>query len=246
MKVALLGLQGDFDNNAGAGIQRYMFELYRKLKRSKNRDIDVEKTEITKLPVIGTGFSFSLKTFFLNLNEFDIVHHLMPPIVSYSRPKILRNNIVVTTVHDFYYYPKFHLEYNQLQNIPLKQKVWIKLIAGPASENILLSDYLIANSLQTKEEAKKLGFEKNKVFTINLGIDSRFFKSLKDRKENKIFKVGYLGGADLHKNLIFAINSMNLIKNDILPDLKVGVSITSQRNYIASLICPVETSCFLI
>ncbi len=225
MKVALLGLQGDFNNNAGAGIQKYMFNLYKNLKKLNEKHI--KKIEISKLPIIGTGFSFSLKTFFLNLNEFDIVHHLMP-LVSYSRPKILRNNIIVTTVHDFYFYPKIHLEYNQLQNISLKQKVWIKLISGPASENILLSDYLIANSSQTKYEAIKLGFEKNKVFTVNLGIDGRFSKGLKDKKENKIFKVGYLGGADLHKNLIFAINSMNLIKNN---NIKLELWGNSNRGY---------------
>ena len=213
MKVALLGLYGDFNSNAGAGIQRYMFELYKNLKTINDANFNVEKTEITKLPIIGTGFSFSFKTFFLNLNKFDIVHHLMP-IVSYSRPKIFRNNILITTAQDFHFYPKLHPEFNLMHNTPLKRKFWIKLIVIPAYKNILLSDYLIANSLQTKQEAIELGFKKNKIFTVNLGIDSRYFKEQGNKKISKIFKVGYVGRIDIYKNLSFAINSMNLIKND--------------------------------
>ena len=191
-----------------------MFNLYENLKKLDEKHI--EKIEITKLPIIGTGFSFSLKTFFLNLNKFNIIHHLMP-LTTYARPKILRDNILLTTVHDFYYYPDLHPELVDIKNIPVKERLWMNLITIPAAKNILLSDYLIADSLQTKEEAIKLGFEKNKIFAVNLGIDNRYFSDFPQQKNRqKTFILGYLGELNINKNLPFAINAVNIIKdNDI-------------------------------
>ena len=209
-----------------------MFNLYENLKKLDEKHI--EKIEITKLPIIGTGFSFSLKTFFLNLNEFDIVHQLMP-LTSYSRPKILRNNILIMTVHDFYHYPGLHPELVDIKNIPVKERLWMNLITIPAAKNILLSDYLIADSDQTKEEAIKLGFNKNKVFTVNLGVDYRYFSDLKPKIKQKSFRLGYLGGLNVNKNLPFAINAVNAINsNDI--KFEIWGNKTWSYNHLKNLI----------
>lgn len=207
MKVALLGIEGQFTVDTKFGIERYMTELYQNLKLLNNKDFHSEKVEISKAPLLGAGLSFSLKTFFLDLNEFDITHVLFP--IPLSRPKALRRNILITTVHDFH--PILYPESTFKNGVTLKDRLWLELICKPGFER---SDYLITNSTQTREEAIKLGFDKDRVFTSNHGIDHRYFAPIKHKKAKREFTAGYLGGIGGQKNVGFAINAVNLIKND--------------------------------
>jgi len=61
MKVALLGMKGDFLPDTGSGIKRYTFELYTNLiKISKN----IEKVEFKPIKFTGIRVSFCDKNIF--------------------------------------------------------------------------------------------------------------------------------------------------------------------------------------
>jgi len=207
MKVALLGLKGDFTPDAGAGIQRYMFELYTNLIKISN---NVEKVEFS-----GGGMSFAIKTFFADFSKYDILHNLMPiPFLGHKDSK----NVVITTAHDFQpiLYPQFTFD----RGATIKDKLWLRLIIYLWFKSTLSSDYLICDSTQTKEEAIGLGFDKDKIFVANLGVDKRFFKPTKLKNNKNRFTVGYLGAMRKRKNLEFGIEAANLINDrDIFFDI---------------------------
>ncbi|MEM4067578.1 MAG: glycosyltransferase family 1 protein [Candidatus Micrarchaeaceae archaeon] len=203
MKTLLLGLKGDFSKSSGLGIQRYMFELYKGLHEL---DKNISRREINPIKFIGNGLSFALKTFFMNFDSYQIVHNLgfVPEFLNY-KPR--RNYILITTAHDFLpiLYPKFTFEHS----VTLKDRLWRELVLKPGLSMTLSSDYIICNSSQTKQEAIKLGYDKDKAFVINLGVDNRFRKGIPEKEANNYFKVGYIGSLLHKKNLEFAISALN-------------------------------------
>ena len=206
MKVAVLGLIGDFSPNTGMGIQRYMYELYNDLhKASKN----IEKIEFKKIKFLGNGPSFAIKTLFTNFDGYDIVHNLMP--APFLNLKSRRSYKFITTAHDFQVllYPQYTFDHGST----LKDKLWVQLVVKPGYKTTLNSDFIMANSTQTKEEAIKFGFDKNKIFVVNHGIDKRFSRYSKTKKNIDKFIVGYIGAMRKRKNLEFGINAANTIKN---------------------------------
>ncbi len=216
MKVGLLGIEGHFSKDFGYGIERYMYELYHSMREIENRDFSISKVELKKLPIIGSGLSFDFISRYKNFSEFDILHNLMP--LKFSKPKKLRKNVLITTAHDFQpiLYPELMFE-----NKPrFKDKLWLDLVINPGLKSILESDYISVNSTQTKEEAIKLGFDKSRIFVINLGIDKRFMQPIKAKKSKNKFIVGYIGAMRKRKNLEFGIKAANIIKNnDIIFDI---------------------------
>ena len=209
MKVALVGIKGDFDPGLGAGIQRYMFELYRNLKRLSE---GIDKIEFKKVRFIGNGLSVAIQTLFKNFSEYKIIHNLLPVpfFIPFIKPK---SCICISTVHDFQplLYPEFTFEHGTA----LKDRLWMVFVIKFGLKRMLDSDYLIVNSTQTKEEAIKLGFEGKRIFVINHGIDKRFCRKhgrVFGKKKN-VFKVSYIGVMVKRKNIKFAIDSANLIKN---------------------------------
>ncbi len=206
MKVALLGLYGDFSTNTGNGIQRYMFEIYKNLKKMDN---NIDKIEFKKISFIGSGLSFELKTFFANLNDYDILHNL--DAIPFSNPRFLRKSILITTAHDFQplLYPEFTFEHN----VSLKDRLWLEFVVKPGLHSTLASDYIIADSTQTRAEAVRLGFDPRKVFVSNLGLDYRFTEQKKTYKKNPTFTVGYIGAMRKRKNVEFAIRAFNRIND---------------------------------
>jgi len=205
MKVALLGLKGDFAPDTGLGIQRYMFELYINLIKISN---NIEKVEFKPIKFIGNGISFAIKTFFADFSKYDILHNLMSiPFLGHKDSK----NVVITTAHDFQpiLYPQFTFDHDAT----IKDKLWLRLVVYPGFKSTLSSDYLICNSTQTKEEAIGLGFDKDKIFVANHGVDKRFFKPVKQKGYRNIFTVGYLGALRKRKNLEFGIKAANLIND---------------------------------
>ncbi len=209
MRVGLLGVEGHFSKDSGFGIERYMYELYYNIKSMKSRDFSVSKVELKKLPIIGSGLSFDLVSRYKDFSEFDILHNLMS--LKFSKPKMLRKNILITTAHDFQpiLYPEFMFEGKPR----FKDRLWLNLVIKPGLESTLKSDYISANSSQTKEEAVKLGFDKNRIFIVNHGIDKRFMQSIKAKKNRYRFIVGYIGAMRKRKNLEFGIKAANIIKN---------------------------------
>ena len=210
MKAGLLGVEGHFSKDFGLGIERYMYELYHNIKKIKRTNFSISKIEIKKLPFIGSGLSFDLMTRYKNFNKFDILHNLMP--LKFSKSKRLRNNTLITTAHDFQpiLYPGLTFE----KKPKFKDKLWLDLVIKPGLESTLTSDYILANSSQTKEEAVKLGFNKNRLFVTSLGIDKRFMQHIDAKKNNNKFIVGYVGAMRKRKNLEFGISAANAIKSN--------------------------------
>ncbi|MEM3859913.1 MAG: glycosyltransferase family 1 protein [Candidatus Micrarchaeaceae archaeon] len=207
MKTLLLGLKGDFSTrSSGYGIQRYTFELY---KRLHLLDKDILKKEINPIKFVGNGLSFALKTSFMNFDKYQIVHNLEPvPFLNYKHH---RSYILITTAHDFQpiLYPEFTFEHGAT----LKNRLWLKLVVEPGFNSALRSDYMLCNSSQTKEEAIALGYPKNRAFVISHGIDNRFQKPITNKKDNENFKIGYIGAMRKRKNVEFAISAMNKLKD---------------------------------
>ncbi|MEM3715373.1 MAG: glycosyltransferase [Nitrososphaeria archaeon] len=228
MKIALLGIKGDFSPRVGKGPQRYMFELYTNMHRQIK---DVIKIEFSPIRLIGIGPSFGIKTLFKNFNNYDIVHNLnTAPFFNY---KYHRSYILITTAHDFQplLYPKPNFEHST----KLKERLWLELVAKQGMYAALRSDYITCNSTQTKEEAIKLGFDKDKAFVVNLGIDDRFKEKIMYKKRSNEFKVGYIGSMAKRKNLEFAISAMNKLK-----DRKIYFDIWGKKefeyNYLIQII----------
>ena len=220
MNVALLGITGNFTQNSGAGIQRYMFELYNHLKNSY---MNIDKIEFRPIPLIGSGMSFALHTIFENFNKYDILHNLMP--VPFLKPKLFRESILITTAHDFQplLYPQFTFDHGTT----LKDKFWLKLVVKPGFKSTLNSDYLIVISSQTKEEAIELGFDKTRIFIASLGLDGRFTNAkVENHVKIKSFKVGYMGALRLRKNIKFAIEAANQIN-----DKKIEFEFWGKKEY---------------
>ena len=216
MKVGLLGVEGHFSKDFGLGIERYMYELYHTMQRIKNKGFSISKVELKKLPIIGSGLSFELLSKYKNFSEFDIIHNLMP--LKFSKPKMLRKNILITTAHDFQpiLYPELMFESKRR----FKDLLWLDLVIKPGLESTLKSDYISANSSQTRDEVVKLGFDKSKVFVVNHGIDKRFMRSTLTKNNRTKFIIGYIGAMRKRKNLEFGINAANAIKSkDIFFDI---------------------------
>ena len=209
MKVGLLGVEGHFSKGSGLGIERYMYELYHNIKKIKSTNFSVSKVEIKRLPFIGGGLSFDLITTYKNFNKFDILHNLMP--LKFSKSKRLRKNILITTAHDFQpiLYPELTFE----KKPKFKDKLWLDLVIKPGLESTLTSDYILANSSQTRDEAVKLGFDKNKIFVVNHGIDKRFMQPIHTKNNGDECIVGYIGAMRKRKNLEFGIKAANILKS---------------------------------
>jgi glycosyltransferase involved in cell wall biosynthesis len=206
MKVALVGLEGDFSPSTGGGVQRYIFELYKNLSSL----ISIEKIEFRQIKYIGNGLSFGLQTFFKNFSKYEIVHNLTSLL--FLKPKFMLDTILITTAHDFQ--PILYPEFTFGRRVTLKDRLWLQLVVKPSLRSTLSSDYIIANSTQTKEEAIKLGFDKRKIFVVNLGVNRRFFKNKSKKQKRKTnFVVGYLGSMMKRKNLEFAIKAFNTLQD---------------------------------
>ena len=222
MKVALLGLKGDFKNSTGSGIKNYMYYLYQGLLKSD--EVKVSKIEFStfgqfkNFPWLNNWVSFGLKTSLNRFEKYDIVHNPDPGHEIFMRRGKYK---LVTTVHDFreFFDPKAKISSEE----NLKQKVFVGLVKKSLLA-ALKSDYLIARSIQTKEEAIALGYDKNKICVSPHGLDDGFIsKPIPNKKVNStMFKIGYVGGFSYSKNLVFAIDAFKHIKNNNIRFLIYG------------------------
>jgi len=217
MKVALVGMNVDFNTAAGSGIKKYMYELYTHL--AANSQIDINKVEFTKTKIwpisrfdwLNNFISFGIKFQLYNFNDYDIVHNPDPghPVFIHSSKYKL-----VTTVHDFREF--FNPEVTLGDNPSFKYKVYVSLIKKSLYYALKSSDYLIARSTQTKEEAIKLGYPKNRIYISPHGLDDVFIrkKIAKKSKNKKRYVVGYIGGLTYSKNIKFAIDAIGSISDN--------------------------------
>lgn len=197
MRVALLGVKGDFDKAQGKGVQRYMYEMYKRMRSERNVQVDKVETERT---FIGNGLSFLAGNLFRNFNDYDIIHSMdQKPLIPFLKGKAVK----ITTAQDL----RAILQ-NRHNTSSAKDILWIPInMLGMRS--VLMSDYIIAGSTQTREELIELGYDRSRVTVINHGIDERYLKNSKTKKKasGRRFKVGYLGSFEMNKNVVFAINA---------------------------------------
>lgn len=223
IKVLYTGRRGEFSNSTGSGIPRYMYEIFRNVKRYKS--IDLQKIEYTtNLPILSrkfpyiNGLLFGFRSHFDNFNDYDILHNLDPSnLLWYNFKK--HNIVVVSTIHDLV--PVFYRRLIVVPNVGFKD---IKQIFVKASQMVscaitsfylkqaLKSDFIIVNSSQTKKEVIKFGYDPKRIFVVNLGVEKTYLKPPILRNPEATFKVGYLGGLGYKKNISFAIKAFRKIK----------------------------------
>jgi glycosyltransferase involved in cell wall biosynthesis len=224
MKVALIGFKGEFNNAVGAGVGRYAYELYNNLSNilsSNNYLWRVEKYEINPIFNKNRAFTYFIgayKYLLFDKSKADILHFISPnPAINSTVLRIRKQTkTTIATAHEFGYLNQFSSSEIGREEFAydLRGILYYKLLQL-SIEGTLGADYLICNSTQTKEEAIKIGFDKNKIFVVNLGIDRKFSsaRSMKSFNKNYLFVVGYLGNLRKRKNIEFAIKTLNLINN---------------------------------
>lgn len=223
MNVAFVARKGNVEvlpeqlGLRGYSVQRITSVLYKKLIEHKDKDVTIKLIELGKGK---TTFSRQLtmipELLYHKMNKYDIIHAPTPlPL----KPLRLNNRAkVVTTSHGISSInvnsPCYQLEHHN-HDFSFRGAIAKRL----ASNQTLSSDFIIAVSSLTKKRIVELGFDEDKVFVVNNGLDERFINTQlpKKDKRKKKFVVGYLGPFYLNKNIIFAINAFKKIRdNDMI------------------------------
>ncbi len=217
MRVALIGVKGGM-----GGALRSSEELHKVLSKSRE-DIQVRAFNTNRYPVIGPGLSMPISTMFTDFGEFDIIHNL--PAYPFFPLRKGRAK-VLTTAYEFQV--ALYDDINRVQDRTLKDKIWRATVVNGSISTMLKSDYLVADSSQAYKEALRMGFPKDRLFMVNLGIDERFVKNRREhwRRNSKNFKVGYLSALIGRKNPFFAIRAVRRIRD---PNIKF--EIWGKNNY---------------
>lgn len=226
IKVVIPGVRGQFDSSVGSGIPKYMYEMY---NRMKNLDsIKIEKLEYNRLPLNNrlpflNALSFRINSALTDFNRYDIVHNLDP---GNSLPLYRIKIPIVTTINDLMplISPEAMLSVQGVDGISslvkqpaLKAVLRLNYQATVAGLKCALkSDFLIANSTQTKEEAVRFGYDKNRIFITWIGLDERYSlaKKLKPNKNKRKFIIGYIGALGYRRNVNLAIDAFRLMDGD--------------------------------
>ena len=201
MRVGLIGSPGQFDYNKYSSRERYMPELFKNLKRLNPQ---TDKIEIKKLPFIGRAFSISIKLLFRDVSNYNIIHNISQDPIFLLKKK---NAKLITTVH---------LSPGQLsvQAKNFKHVLWLNSVIKLSYLAIKNSDYIIANSTQTKDDIINfLKIDKNKIFITDLGIDERYAKRIKSMHRGQNIHVGYIGALVPGKQVDFGIKATNYLND---------------------------------
>ena len=214
MRIALLGLEKDFNPSAGRGPAVYIYNLYKNLLNTKNINVVKLSTRIPNLLGNGNSFTgnaitFTLNNLLRNFQEFDLIHTLYFNLV-YSPFKF--RCPIITTVHDA----------REIVDIPLlktnEESTIYKMIVHNIGMRALKSEFIISVSSQTKEEVANLGYPKNKISVVNLGIDKNFLidKLTAKTSKHKKFSIGYVGSFARNKNIDFILDTSKILsKNSV-------------------------------
>ncbi|MGC8651852.1 MAG: glycosyltransferase [Candidatus Micrarchaeia archaeon] len=209
MYVGMLGIKGEFDESDIADVKkrsvtRYMSQLYASLRNLGANGLHIDKIEVPRLRM-GSGFSLMLGTMFKNLSSYDILHN---PDLKPFFPQKKGKAVIVSTVHSFEF--MFDVE-KDIDTSSAKGIIRHGLIIPLAYSSLRRSDYLIAISSLTRDDAIRWGYSKDRIFVVNHGIDSKFINEASGKKAHDIFKVGYIGTFRIRKNLGMAIAAMKSV-----------------------------------
>ena len=231
IRALLIGRKGWFSTNkfigSSSGMPRYAYELYRELNRLYKIDF-IEMQKANSLPLPNTVIKISsIVKFYLDdiYKKYNILHAIEP---SLFLPVKDHKIIHITTVHDLIqiiaghkliYVPKVGYFKNRIINKVAHLTLNTSLMLGNISilNAIKNSDYLLANSTQTKYELIEFGIEKSKIFITHMGIDNRFRQKISKTNKNKDFIIGHISGLTYRKNTGFLVNAFKyLTKKDIV------------------------------
>ena len=193
------------------GIPRYIRELYQNLAAIQEaEDISIKKFYFQYIRWLGDALSFELGSIFNKIEDTDIVHVPTGFFVVHKLPKYAK---VITTVHDI---NPISADTKNLSYF-LKDKLWRYMALKRGMKyNLQVSDAIITNSSQTKDEVINLGFDKQKVFVVNLGIDNRFSNPKVTVTKTDKFNVGYIGSFAINKNINFILESSKQLKDKVI------------------------------
>jgi glycosyltransferase involved in cell wall biosynthesis len=187
----------------GSSFYRYPYELYSRTRHVGG--LEISRIE-SYVPMAGRGISLMLGMALHDVNRYDIVHNLdLAPVFPLRRDKCT----LVSTAHDFQFI--FDKKLNKSFRGRSRDLIWSEIILRLSTKSLLSSDYIIAVSSLTKGDVVRLGYDKNRVFVVNVGVDERFFLPKKTKKAGREFVVGYLGAFHPRKNVPFAISAFNKI-----------------------------------
>ena len=222
MNIALIAYKSELTNKMGSGMLRYIYELYTGIKANKDIKVDVLEPRGNKVlsGIFGNALPWVLGNVF-NKYGFDIIHD-----INFYRMPILasKKSVTISTAHDFIYLTRPDIVSKDVHSI--KDKIWLNAIIKFTLQTSFLSDFIIADTTATMEDAIRLGYDKKRIFVVNLGIDKRFFVNSHIRTKTTNFKVGYVGSFGFKKNVRFAIDSFNQLK-----DKKIILDIYGKRGY---------------
>lgn len=168
-------------------VNRYTQEMFLRIPKY------IKKVEILNVDVpkyLGNGNSFSGNIIAFGLanifKKYDLVHNFYFNVGMHA-------NITLTTVYDLREFKGTFVD-------AWAARQWFK------------SDYLIAISSQTAKELIQKGYPKNRIFTVNIGINDEFLKKGKKKPQNKVFKIGCISSFEKNKNIV---NTVKAIKTHI-------------------------------
>ncbi|MDE1833579.1 MAG: glycosyltransferase [Candidatus Micrarchaeota archaeon] len=224
MKVCMFSLKGNFDKGMGQGVQRMMFEMQRNIGdvlRGSGSTFD--KVELG----FGKGYtarriSFTLATMFHGFGGYDILH---TPSLIMQNPHRGRAKLV-TTVPELALVGKDSPYAIAMANSTTEKRetAFDRMIRSRVRRAMMQSDYLTTISTSVKDEVVRFGFDADRVFVVNIGVDERFIEQPLNKPKNETFKVGYLGAMNTRKNVRFLINAVKQI-----PDKEVRLEIWGKK-----------------
>ncbi|MFP3191158.1 MAG: hypothetical protein RXR31_07500 [Thermoproteota archaeon] len=184
MRIAYLALGQNFDPSLGKGVQKYIYELYVHLRAITK---DVKKVA----PARGK-YGFTILELIYPFYKYDLIH--MPCPIAFNPP--LRKCPTITTLHELV----VHDNSNEYLKINDKSNKFSFDIMGKfIRKQIFGSDYLMANSTQTFNEAITQGYPQDRIFLVHLAISDKFISKIQNKKSHKEFKVGYIGAHNKKK-----------------------------------------------
>ncbi len=210
MKVGLILYKWEVTNTIGSGMLRYIYEIYNRIASESGTSVKLIEPIGNRIAArfVGNGLSWVFGNPFVDLSKFNIVHDLN----FYRMPITARKGsvVIVSTAHDFIYIT--HPDIVLRDGNSLKERIWLKAIIGITLKTSFMSDYIIADSTLTRDDAVSLGYHRKRTFVVNLGVDKRFLCRTTDKVPGNTYKVGYIGSLGYKKNVGMAIDAFNQIE----------------------------------
>lgn len=220
MKVALLGMTGEYDKEAASlsGINKYMYSIYSEIKKIGGVEIDkIEYKKVAKKFPWANHLAFYLQSSKVGNKTYDIIHN--PNGIRPYRIKPSGRTKFVTTIHDLMPVTNRERQFHDIKGglVSLNSR-FSDYIATEGFKLALKSDHIIVDAELGRHELAEFakdygGYDLKKITAIRLAIDEKFASPVPPKNKNKIFKVGYVGSYNATKNINIAIASIKSIKN---------------------------------